>query len=146
MEDEELPQEYGTVLTADDVQRRVADWLDRLRKLYVQISPWAMEHGWQVSELGTVPMHEELMQKFDVAQAQQPTLRLDKSDGKYVFFKPKALWVIGANGRVDLYTQKGTFIVVDLAGRFEDPIWTVYGISERRKGVPFTADLLSEIA
>jgi hypothetical protein len=143
MEDEEQSREPSTAITAEEIQRRVENWLERLRQLYEQINLWAGAHEWQASEVAPVLMDEELMQRFHVQPVQQPALRLEKSNGKYAFFKPKALWVIGANGRIDLYTTQGTFVVVDQAERFEDPKWTVFGIGGRRQGVPFTADLLS---
>jgi hypothetical protein len=105
---------------------------------------WAVTNGWRVYDSGTVGMHEELMQKFDVPATRQPTLRLEGDDG-YVLFKPKGLWVIGANGRIDLYTSKGTFIIVDLAERGQAPKWTIFRATQKPDGELFTPEMLASL-
>ena len=47
------------------VVRRVDDWVGRIDRLYRQIEEW-LPSGWTGSRVGTVRMHEELMQKFGV--------------------------------------------------------------------------------
>ncbi|NJO53957.1 MAG: hypothetical protein HC829_03150 [Bacteroidales bacterium] len=99
---EESPQ---TTVTKELVEKRVQDWKIRLHALFQAVRTWALANGWRVDDSGTVGMHEELMQTFDVPATEQPTLRLDGDRG-YALFKPKGLWVIGANGRIDLYTSR----------------------------------------
>lgn len=136
---EDLPQ---TTITKELVESRVEDWKSRLSTLFRQVSDWALDNGWQVADSGTVEMHEELMQKYGVPATEQPTLRLDRGQG-YLLFKPKALWVIGANGRIDLYTSKGTFIIVDLAERGASPKWTIFRATHKRDGDRFTPEMLA---
>lgn len=131
-------------VTKESVEARVRDWVNRLDTLYAQIRGWGTGNGWQVDESGTVTMHEELMQKFGVPATTQPIIRLD-SDRGYALFKPKGLWVIGANGRIDLFTPKGAFIIVDLAKFGSAPEWTIFRVSGRRQGQPFTTDLIEEL-
>lgn len=127
---EESPQ---TSVTKELVEERVQDWKDRLHTLFQDVRAWAVENGWRVDDSGTVGMHEELMRRFGVPATEQPTLRLDGDRG-YALFKPKGLRVIGANGRIDLYTSKGTFIIVDLAERGAAPRWTIFRASQKREG------------
>jgi len=133
-----------TLISKDSVEARIEDWKSRLRTLYRQVSDWGLKNGWTVDNSGTVEMYEELMQKFDVPATEQPTLRLDGEQG-YILFKPKGLWVIGANGRIDLYTSKGTFIIVDLAERGTPAQWTIFRATEKRDGDRFTPEMLASL-
>ncbi|WP_157043152.1 hypothetical protein [Rhodopseudomonas palustris] len=133
-----------TTVTKELVEKRVRDWKDRLHDLFRDVSTWAEKNGWRVDDHGKVSMHEELMQKYDVPATDQPTLRLDDGRG-YALFKPKALWVIGANGRIDLYTSKGTFIIVDLAERGDAPQWTIFRASQKREGDAFSPEMIADL-
>ncbi len=139
---EERPE---TPATKELIEADVQDWKDRLHDLFQKVSTWAVANGWRVDASGTVGMHEELMQKFHVPATQQPTLRLDGDEG-YALFKPKGLWVIGANGRIDLYTSKGAFIIVDLAERGDAPRWTIFRATQKRDGDLFTPDMIPGLA
>jgi hypothetical protein len=138
---EESPQ---ASVTKELVEERVKDWIDRLHVLFQDVRAWAIENGWRVDDSGTVGMHEKLMQKFGVPATKQPTLRLDGDHG-YALFKPKGLWVIGANGRIDLYTSKGTFIIMDLAERRAVPRWTIFRASQKRDGDLFTPAMIANL-
>jgi hypothetical protein len=138
---EEIPQ---STVTREQVQERVQNWKSRLDAFFDSIRAWAQENGWRVTDGGTVRMHEELMQEFDVPATEQPTLRLDR-EHSYALFKPKGLWVIGANGRIDLYTSKGTFIIVDLAERGDDPRWTIFRASQKRDGDHFDPRMIENL-
>jgi hypothetical protein len=138
---EESPQ---TTVTKELVEERVRDWKNRLRAFFQEVRAWAIEKGWQVDDSGAVGMHEELMQKFDVPATRQPTLRLDGEHG-YALFKPRGPWVIGANGRIDLYTSKGTFIIVDLAERGSAPRWTIFRASQNRDGDLFRPEMIANL-
>jgi hypothetical protein len=138
---EESPRD---TVTKEQVQKRVQDWKNRLHALFHEISDWAKKNGWQVNDGGTVRMHEELMQELDVPATEQPMLRLDR-ERNYALFKPKGLWVIGANGRIDLYTSKGTFIIVDLAERGAGPRWTIFRASQKRGGDHFEPEMITDL-
>jgi hypothetical protein len=138
---EESPQ---ATFTRELVEERVQDWKNRLHALFQEVCAWAVEKGWRVDDSGTVGMHEELMQKFDVPATRQPTLRLDGERG-YALFKPRGPWVIGANGRIDLYTSKGTFIIVDLAERGTPPRWTIFRASQSREGDLFIPEMIANL-
>jgi hypothetical protein len=133
-----------TSVTKEDVEKRVQDWKTRLSDLFRRVSDWARENGWQVNDSGEVSLHEDLMQRFNLPATGQPTLRLDGERG-YALFKPKGLWVIGANGRIDLYTSRGTFIIVDLAERGTAPRWTIFRTNSKPEGEPFSPELLTNL-
>ena len=134
-----------TTVTKEFVEERVRDWKNRLGKLFGDVQRWATKEGWQVDGSGNVRLHEELMRQFDVPSTDQPTLRLDRA-GAYALFKPKGPWVIGANGRIDLYTSKGVFIIVDLAEYGSASQWTIFRTSQKREGETFTPEMISALA
>lgn len=131
-------------VTREHVEDRVDEWRQRLHDLFSDIGSWARARGWRVDDSGRVPMHEQLMQQFDMPATDQPILRLDRAQ-VYALFKPKALWVIGANGRIDLFTSRGAFTIVDLAEAGEAPRWTVYGGNKSPNGASFSPALIESL-
>src|ERR1019366_7471849 len=108
----------------------------RLDTLFKQIKAWAAATGWTAEDGAPTPMHEEMMERFGVSERQQPTLRVRSGKGPEIWIKPKGLWVIGANGRVDMYSRKGAFALVDVADTFQAPQWVLHRIGKRH-GQPF---------
>ena len=106
IESDEIEDTSNIEITTDDVQRRISDWLARLDDLLGSVKTWAGAHGWKWTD-DALPMHEQMMIEFNVAPQNQPSLKLVGPAGDFVWIKPKALWVIGANGRVDVYSPKG---------------------------------------
>lgn len=138
---DEANGETATGVTKESVEERVAEWKRRLRSLYAEVRTWGKQNAWSVSDDATVGMNEELMQRTGVSPTNQPVLRLDGPKG-YALFKPKGLWVIGANGRIDLYTSKGAYVLVDLADYGASPRWTIFRTSDKREGIAFTPEVI----
>ncbi len=140
-------EEEPVVVDKTHVERRVDDWLQRLNSLYADISAWADRNGWLHVEGAPVAMDEELMQRAGLAPREQASLVLTAPGGERVWFKPKGLWVIGANGRVDVYTLKELLLLVDTARQFESPQWVIHYLPSRAGGgQPFTPPMLSQLA
>jgi len=131
-------------VSAEQVERRVTDWLGRLDRLYGAIRAWAVANGWAAVADDPVPMHEEMMLRADAPARQQPTLLLHSPHGAIVRFKPKALWVIGANGRIDIYAPKGVFALLDGAEPFEAPVWQLFRVG-KGEGKPFKPAQIAEM-
>lgn len=146
LEDDDLPPAPESDLSREDVQHRIDDWLQRLNALFRGTRDWAGAHGWSAMPAGVVSMDEDPMRRRAVAPAEQPALRLDGPGGAYALFKPKGLWVIGANGRVDLYTSKGVYVLIDQADAFHAPLWKLFRASDRPEGIPYRPELLTELA
>lgn len=92
---------------------RVDDWERRLTAFFAQISEWIADHPTlSVDQTRTVTMSEELMRNYGVDDRELPILDvLDRGEAA-ASFVPRALWIIGADGRVDLITRSGTEILV----------------------------------
>ena len=131
-------------ITAEDVKRRVEDWLQRLGDLFGQVKTWAKASGWSAEDGAAIPMHEELMVRFGMPASEQPSLTVRSPEGAEIWVKPKGLWVIGANGRVDIFSRQGAFTLVDVADAFEKPEWVLHRIG-KGDGQPFDPKQLADI-
>jgi hypothetical protein len=130
----------------ESVTVRVKDWLKRLDALFGEIRRWAWANGWKVEDGAPVPMREELMERFAVPESGQPSLSLRSVEGAEIWIKPKGLWVIGANGRVDLYSRKGAFTLVDVADAFQKPDWVLHRVGNgKTDGQAFEPQQLADL-
>lgn len=134
------------VVDHDHVLRRVEDWLQRIALLYRDISTWADRNGWSHASGSPVPMNEELMQRAGLLPREQASLVLTSPKGDRVWFKPKGLWIIGANGRVDVYTLKELLLLVDTARQFEPAHWVAHHLpSTAAGGQDFNPNMLAQL-
>ena len=115
------------------IAERVADWIGRLEKLKATMREW-LPADMSVVDRPATPMHEELMRKFKVSTAQMPTFEVRRGTERVMRVQPKGLWIIGANGRVDLITATASFILVDesepLSGT---PNWQYYTSANKQR-------------
>ena len=131
-------------IDAQHIRRRVADWDTRLQTLYDMIGGWLPE-GWTAHEGAPVRMHEELMRESGVEPKQVPTLELVSQTGEVAKLEPRALWVIGCNGRVDLKRDNHHYLIVDLAENFEGADWQAARADRRGERKPVTRDWLVSV-
>jgi len=119
------------------VEERVKDWIDRLNKLKTTIQNW-LPAGMSIADRPPTKMNEELMRSFNVPPANMPTFEILREVDKVMRVQPKGLWIIGANGRVDLLTANGSWILVDqsepLSGTSD---WHYYAGDNRRRSTKF---------
>ena len=126
------------------VLRRVEDWERRLHGLYDMIEGW-LPDGWTVQREASVSMREELMRKFDIEPRQLPALRCVNQKGAVVTLEPRALWIIGGNGRVDLKCDTRHYLIVDLADNFEKPAWQAAPADRRSERRTVSSDWLRSV-
>ncbi|MBY0558591.1 hypothetical protein [Hyphomicrobium sp.] len=126
MEDEVPSGESESEITRAYVEKRIDDWLQRVNALLASIKIWAADHRWAVEQGAPAPMLEDLMVRFNLEPRDQPTLSLQSPQGYMIWIKPKGLWVIGANGRVDIYSPLGAFVLLDTADKFEPAHWELF--------------------
>lgn len=133
-----------SALSRTEVAARVDEWQKRIASLFSEIKAWGQQNGWTADDSGSIGMHEEPMRRAGVQQVTLPVLRIDGPSG-YALFKPKGLWVIGANGRVDLYTSAGAYVLVDRSEYGSASQWTIFRTSNKREGVPFVPELIASL-
>lgn len=133
--------EFEPKIDKEHVERRVQDWESRVESLYGKIIDW-LPASWEGTNVGSVLLDEEMMRKFGVKGRKLPSLCLRRSTGEEVRIEPRGLWIIGANGRLDLVRSPAHYIIVDQSGIFERPVWTIASLENRLDRRPFDRDAL----
>ena len=131
--------------TEEEVRAQVADWLDRLDDLFASIKSWAEARGWRIEPQEPVVMHEERMQRFGLDPVPMENFMLHAPEGGKVWVKPKALWVIAANGRVDLFGTNGVYVLFDRAESLAPPQWKCHRVG-RGPILPFAPEMIAQMA
>jgi hypothetical protein len=115
----------------DHIVRRVDDWVGRINSLYGQIEEW-LPAGWTAHRKTTVRMHEELMRRLNVPARDLPVLDLLHQGKLSARIEPRGLWIIGANGRLDLIIDSRHYVIIDSAENLEAPQWQIAPLSNRQ--------------
>lgn len=123
-----------SVLDSQAISESVKDWENRVRDLYKLIREYLQGTSYSVDEGSKVEMNEDLMQSFFIEPKLLPTLEVKDKESVVLVVKPKGLWVIGANGRIDLLTRKGTYQLLDFAPRDGTSEWVLYGENRKKSG------------
>lgn len=133
--------EFEDQIDRAHIERRIEDWKQRIDALYANVVRW-LPAGWSAVPCGDVVLHDELMQRFGVPDQSLPVLRIERSGAPRGRFEPRGLWIIGANGRIDLVLPPQHFIIIDRAQNFEASQWTMTSLRNRLDEPPFTAESL----
>jgi len=120
-----------------EIEKRVRDWKQRISDLYSEIKLWLNGSEYSIKYGPKLTMYEELMAQFKVHSTEIDTADIYKNNRIILTIKPKGLWVIGANGRVDVLSTKGNYMLVDFAEQFETPQWKLFN-GDKKNGVEFT--------
>ena len=139
-----LEETTSREIDKDHVVRRVDDWVGRIDRLYRQIEEW-LSSGWTASRVGAVRMHEEIMQKFDVPARNLPVMELSCNGKAFARIEPRSLWIIGADGRLDMFVGPVHDVIIDSAENFEPADWQIAPLSDRRNLRPLNRQTLSEV-
>lgn len=111
-------------VSRERVLQRLRDWRDRVHKLYDEIERVLQGTSFRLNREGKHISAEELPQRVGVPESEQPKidiLRVVRSDGtNAAVLYPRGLWIIGANGRIDLRITPSvggseTYMLVDLS-------------------------------
>ena len=125
---------------------RIDDWKKRISNLYTLVNHWLIDQqGYTMKTNNTVNMYEELMQEYEIEKQSIDVADIFKHGKLILSIKPVGLWIIGANGRVDLITKNDSFIMVDVADWQEDPKWTIFKSNDRRNGQIFSKEIFYEL-
>ncbi len=119
------------------IEKRVSDWKKRVAGLYSNINIWLKGSEYSLKDGHKLTMYEELMSQFDIPATEIDTKDVYKGKTFILTLKPKGLWIIGANGRIDILTTKGNYMLVDYAEQFETPKWKLFN-GDKKNAVEFT--------
>lgn len=126
------------------VEKRVRDWKKRISELYTAIKGWTKQTEYSIKIGGKIVMYEELMAKFNVQAVEVDTADIYKDEKIILTIKPKGLWIIGANGKIDILSTRGSYVIVDTAEQFETPNWKLYN-GDKKNWVDFTKQSFLQI-
>lgn len=133
-----------SIFRRSNVVERVADWVQRLNVLYEEVDTWTqMMQSVRTEQTRFVTMSEELMHAYVVPDQEIPILDIAQNDTQIASLVPRGLWVIGANGRVDLITREETHILIDNDSKPWG--WRIVDKNNRTKSSPFTQATLSQL-
>ncbi|MCI4626027.1 MAG: hypothetical protein L3V56_08695 [Candidatus Magnetoovum sp. WYHC-5] len=129
-----------------DIEERVKDWKERLNNLYLLVEKTLSGKKNIICKKNrSTIMYEELMRKYNVNSENIPILDIYKDKIIIAIFEPIGLWVIGANGRVDILTESGAYIVVDIAEKGKEPKWQVFTPKNRRYSKELDSSFITEL-
>jgi hypothetical protein len=111
-------------VSREQVLERLRDWRDRVHALYDSIERVLPSTSFRVDRDGKFTSAEELPQRVGVTNAEQPKidiLRIVRGDNSNAaILIPRGLWIIGANGRIDLRVNPSigsgeTYVLMDVS-------------------------------
>ena len=126
-------------LTKQYVEGRIDDWKARIRSLYDNLRVWARERPEWIIEPGEVMQrNEQLMMEKGIRPKKLATLNFHKGT-KRVGFVPSALWVVGADGRINIIANEKMYILVDMRdGHAGQSNWRITFPAARPKTTAFS--------
>jgi hypothetical protein len=125
------------VFTRQRVVNRVDDWINRVDGLYAKVKDYLASHqGLTVETTRSAPMSEEMMQNFAVPDRELPILDILRGRDPVLSLVPRALFIVGGRGRIDVITTSGTRLLVD-QGSEGQPDWRLISAESRRQSVAF---------
>ena len=148
--DESVEIEY---LDRKYILEQITDWSARIHGLYSEIQKWFPRYSLKIGL--PVKMNEELMPLFEIAPYYVDTIDIYNGSDFVLAIKPVGLWVIGVNGRIDLLSKKGSYMLVDHAPHFQPPQWYIYSTINKlsskplnqqvREGIPLSKEAFLNI-
>jgi len=126
------------------------EWKSSIRSLFDRIQSWLQNTGYQVKEGTPVAISGVKEYTYGLeTELKLPTADIYQANRLVASLKPKGLWTIGANGRIDLLNPKHRIILIDKSKDDEEPKWEVIANSREKRRLPLTREnflkLLSEL-
>jgi hypothetical protein len=135
----------------DRALRRLTDWRDRVHSLYDKIEQ-GLGSEYSYDRSGKHRSLEEMSQRAGLQETEVPEidiLRIEKPAGTLrALVQPRHLWIIGANGRLDLIIPEKQgrgrlFLLVDTSKPLSGAVdWRVASPTDRMHQSPFTVSYL----
>ena len=86
------------------------------------------------------------MREAGVAGLDLPVLELVSGGAVRMIFRPRGLWIIGTNGRIDLTKGNELFVLIDNSDLFAPPDWEISPYADRFNPRPFDRQSFAELA
>ena len=129
------------------IDKRSDGWIRKVEHLYFLIKDTLKnEKEVHYKTDQSKVMREELMEKYGVPPNNVPIFDLFTGNQLKATFKSIALWVVGAQGRIDILTNIGSYILLDLGDDDAHPDWKVFPLKNRKKTESFNAEFIERLA
>jgi hypothetical protein len=131
--------------TAASVKARIEDWVKRLNALFESLDEWTA--GVPEARVERNHMQQQIegsMEQFSVKAQNVPTFTIFIGKNR-IAFVPSALWISGANGRVNVTTNYRQYALVDLSQVGKPSDWKLVLASPRTQLAPFNEELFLKI-
>jgi hypothetical protein len=134
------------LITREYIVERITDWEIRIGRLFNTIREWSVERPeWTLEERRITQRTEQLMREQEVDPRELPALNLFNRNFR-VAFVPSALWIVGADGRINIVTNDNLYILVDRRENDNLPSdWQITTIPERPVTETFTREIFLRI-
>jgi hypothetical protein len=145
--------EWAETPTRKRTLKRLRDWQSRVHGLYDRIEQ-ALGSDYSYDRTGKHRSMEERVQQSGLSSDDVPPidiLRIEQSGRLVAVIQPRSLWIIGANGRLDLVLTQKTggrrlFMLYDLSSPMEDRTdWRIVRPSDRLHQPVFDPGRLHEL-
>jgi hypothetical protein len=145
--------EWAETPTRERTLQRLRDWRSRVHALYDQIEH-ALGADYSYDRTGTHQSWEERVQESGLGRDDVPPidiLRIERSGHLVAVIQPRGLWIIGANGRLDLVLTTKTggrrlFILYDHSSPMDDRTdWRIVRPSDGPRHFVFEPGRLREL-
>ncbi|MGD9706399.1 MAG: hypothetical protein AB7V07_01850 [Candidatus Delongbacteria bacterium] len=133
-------------ITKNEVEKRIEDWEKRLKDFFAFIKEWLkLIPSYTTKEDSETIMYEEMMQTFGIPSRKIKILDIYRNEELIASVKPKGLWIIGANGRIDILLKDKAISFIDNAEKYHTPNWVSFLKSNKSKGFSFNKTSFFEI-
>jgi len=107
------------------IARRLDDWKERVFQLFDDVERWLTPiRGVSIRRRSLKPPAEELTKRYGLRQPELQTVDIDFGERRAVL-RPVGLWIIGANGRIDLTVDGRLLVIFDTAEPLAPSQWQV---------------------
>jgi len=115
------------VMEREYIARRICNWQERVESLFEQIEGWCDNlENVTCDDPGNIEMSEQMMVDFKLPAIDMPSRRVLHNGNVMMFIKPYGLWIIGANGRIDVIGRKSISKLVNKSDFFEASDWHLF--------------------
>jgi len=137
----------------DHVLARLQDWQNRVHALYDTVQK-ALGPKYVYDRTGKNEPREEMVQRVGLEPGEVPkldVLKITQNDRQLALFTPRSLWMIGANGQVDILVtaKSGGRRLYNLIDRSlplsKNPDWRIVRPADRLHQPPFRPDTLADL-
>jgi hypothetical protein len=132
------------IINKTDIEKRIDEWIKRLNCLFDQIDLWIKSlSNYEGKKSKAFQIQEELMVRFNVKPKEVPCYTIFFQGQKCAIFIPNALWIIGADGRINLTVNEKQYILLDLRSNRTGPSkWNLVTPNIRHIHMPFNKNTL----